>query len=177
MAENSNNGNVAAVRSNNDKYTHNFDLNEISPLRTTSKDQQINSDIPAQSATINVDNVDTFVPQKKSANKLKGKILFKFFIIFSFSHKDFSVASDKYKFFFIFFLIGTYEAVLTRLDISGKARLPFLTAISLCVLLLIVLIILIAFWPSIPYYMKADICVEKECLDASSQVSFSYTHK
>lgn len=29
---------------------------------------------------------------------------------------------------------------------------------------------MIVFWPRIPDYMSAKVCVEKECLDASSQV-------
>lgn len=66
--------------------------------------------------------------------------------------------------------LGTYEAVLTHLDISRKARIPFLITVVLCALLIIVLIAMIALWPRIPFYMKADVCVERECMESSSQV-------
>lgn len=65
---------------------------------------------------------------------------------------------------------GTYEAVLTHLDISQRARTSFLIATALCALLFVVIIVMIAFWPRIPFYMKADVCVERECMESSSQV-------
>lgn len=65
---------------------------------------------------------------------------------------------------------GTCEELLTQLEISKKARIPFLVLIGVITALLVILILMTVFWPTIPYYMKADICVEKECLDSSAQV-------
>lgn len=72
--------------------------------------------------------------------------------------------------FLFVILLGTYEAVLTHLDISRKARIPFLITTVLCALLLVVLIVMIALWPRIPFYMKADVCADRECMESSSQV-------
>lgn len=59
---------------------------------------------------------------------------------------------------------------MIKLDLSEKARLPFVCAVVLCFLLTILLIVLAVFWPRIPAYMRSPVCVDKECLDASAQV-------
>ncbi|KAJ6637056.1 Protein gone early, partial [Pseudolycoriella hygida] len=66
-----------------------------------------------------------------------------------------------------------YEAVWTKLDISQKARLPFLIINALCVVLLVILAIMVGLWPNIPNYMREDVCVEKECMESSSQILLS----
>lgn len=150
-----------------DEYTKNFDLNEISPLRTStastassthSNDSQTttrNGNAAHLSSPPIVLNMtgppgsgkhqdsppeiddETFMPGSKRSNKFRG----------------------------------TYEDILAKLDLSEKARLPFVCAIVLCILLTIVLIVMAVFWPRIPAYMRSPVCVDRECLDASAQVS------
>lgn len=64
------------------------------------------------------------------------------------------------------------EAVYTHYEISKKSRIPFLVLSAACLILLLVVIILAIVWPYIPSYMRADVCIEPECFDASKQVSF-----
>lgn len=70
------------------------------------------------------------------------------------------------------FSVGTYEEILGKLDLSEKARLPFVISVVLSVVLFVIVVLMIIFWPRIPDYMSAKVCVEKECLDASSQVNY-----
>lgn len=63
------------------------------------------------------------------------------------------------------------ERVYTHFDVSKKSRLPFLILSAACLLLLLIVIILAIVWPYIPSYMRADVCIEEECFDASKQVS------
>lgn len=138
MAENGNGGNVAITGA--DKYTHNYDAEEIDPLQlrgSAEKTDRNRLTDTVAAVEITPDVSDSFVPMARKPSKLRG----------------------------------TYEAVLARLDITARARLPFLLVILLCVLLLIVVIAMCAFWPRIPYYMRADVCVDVECLDSSAQVS------
>lgn len=163
MAEKGSNGDAAApsVSVNNskkrtpDQYTRNFDLNEISPLRKPPTNGDTHpadvdgsaADVKKSQTLINMINPGEEDPTTDNSIPAKSK--------------------NKLK--------GTYDAMLTRLDISEKARPPFLLTIGLCVLLLVVIIVMIAFWPRIPFYMRAEVCVDKECMDSSSQVScFSF---
>lgn len=137
-----------------DQYTRNFDLNEISPLRGddgSNKNGETNGHrllINDQPHQFNIQVIDADDPDGAGAH-----------------HQPMSSSKSKNK------LKGTYHSILTNLQISEKARLPFLLTIGLAAILLLAIIIMIAFWPRIPYYMKANICVDKECLQASSQVS------
>jgi hypothetical protein len=65
------------------------------------------------------------------------------------------------------------EAIYTHYEISKKSRIPFLVLSVACLILLLVVIILAIVWPYIPSYMRADVCVDPECFDASRQVSLS----
>lgn len=165
MAEKGSNGDAAApsASANNskkrtpDQYTRNFDLNEISPLRKPPTNGDMH---PADE-------------NGEAGDDKKSQIL----INMNTTAEDNTTtdnsipAKSKNK------LKGTYDAILTRLDISDKARLPFLLTIGLCVFLLVVIIVLIAFWPRTPFYMRAEICVDKECMDSSSQVLFHLLFK
>lgn len=63
------------------------------------------------------------------------------------------------------------EAVYSHYEISKKSRIPFLVLSAACLILFLVVIILAIVWPYIPSYMRADVCTEEECFDASKQVS------
>lgn len=65
------------------------------------------------------------------------------------------------------------ESVFARYDISKKSRLPFVILSAACLILLLIVIILAIVWPYIPSYMRADVCIDEECFDASKQVSLS----
>lgn len=158
MAEKGSNGDAVApsASANNskkrtpDQYTRNFDLNEISPLRKPSTNGEMH---PTDENGEAADDKKTQILINMNTNAEND------------TTTDNSIpAKSKNK------LKGTYDAMLTRLDISDKARLPFLLTIGLCVLLLVVIIVMIAFWPRTPFYMRAEICVNKECMDSSSQV-------
>lgn len=63
------------------------------------------------------------------------------------------------------------EAVYARYEISKKSRIPFIVLSAACLMLLLIVIILAIVWPYIPSYMRADVCIDPECFDASKQVS------
>lgn len=63
------------------------------------------------------------------------------------------------------------EAVYSHYEVSKKSRIPFLVLSAACLILLLIVIILAIVWPYIPSYMRADVCIESECFDASKQVS------
>lgn len=151
-----------------DEYTKNFDLNEISPLRTSA----------AASTSSNgskSDRVDAMAaPQRNGASHTAPVVL-------NMTggaggsgggtngdrSADDTFQSGKQRRRFR----GTYDELVGKLDLSERARLPFVLVIALCALLLATLIVLVAFWPRIPAYMRAPVCVDKECLDAAAQVS------
>ncbi|XP_055840885.1 protein gone early [Episyrphus balteatus] len=56
------------------------------------------------------------------------------------------------------------------MQLSPKRRLLYIATASLCALLLVIIIFLIAFWPEVPFYLKAELCVDKECVLASQQI-------
>lgn len=63
------------------------------------------------------------------------------------------------------------DAIYTRYEISKKSRLPFIILSALSLILLLTVILLAIFWPYIPSYMRRDVCIEQECIDATKQVS------
>lgn len=62
------------------------------------------------------------------------------------------------------------EAVYARYDVSKKSRIPFLALSVACLILFLIVVILAIVWPYIPSYMRADVCIDEECFDASKQV-------
>lgn len=77
----SNNGingdtNNSKLKENSDKYTSNFDPNEISPLRTGQAKESAGADSPQVQInviqTAGTDDADAFVPKKKGTNVIKG---------------------------------------------------------------------------------------------------------
>jgi hypothetical protein len=77
----------------------------------------------------------------------------------------------KWKMADVFNISGAYGRLLARYDITKKAENPFLLLTILCLLLAIVLIVLVCLFPRVPSYMRAEVCIESECLEASKQVS------
>jgi hypothetical protein len=63
------------------------------------------------------------------------------------------------------------NAVYNRYEISKKSRVPFLVLSIVSVVLFLIVLILAIVWPYIPSYMRADVCIDSECFDASKQVS------
>lgn len=141
-----------------DQYTKNFDLNEIKPLNNDS----ILPYSEEETSRLNGGADDSIQKLEQVNLNLSGAS--------AVDGNDRALLPDNRT--ERNFIKGTYESMLSRLDISQKAKLPFLIAVSLCAIFLIILIVLISFWPRIPYYMKADICVDKECIDASAQVRY-----
>lgn len=72
--------NNSKLKESSEKYTNNFDPNEISPLRTGQAKESVEVDASPQ-VQINVsqspgtDDADAFVPKKKGTNKFKGKCI------------------------------------------------------------------------------------------------------
>lgn len=54
--------------------------------------------------------------------------------------------------------------------LSRKRRILYITTACLCAVLLVIIILLIAFWPEVPFYLRAELCLEKECVQASQQL-------
>ncbi|KFB38800.1 hypothetical protein ZHAS_00006282 [Anopheles sinensis] len=65
---------------------------------------------------------------------------------------------------------GMYERLLKLFDVSKKSERPFLLLIVICLLLLLIIVVLAICWPRIPAYLRKEVCVEAECLEASKQV-------
>ncbi|GAB0089347.1 Peptidase M13 [Sergentomyia squamirostris] len=63
-----------------------------------------------------------------------------------------------------------YESVMTQMELNKRSQTVFICLLVLCLILMIILIGLVIFWPKIHDYMTAEVCVEQECLDASSQI-------
>ncbi len=68
--------NNSKFKENADKYTKDFDPNEISPLRTGQAKENVDADSPQVQINMTqpagTDDADTFVPKKKGTNKFKG---------------------------------------------------------------------------------------------------------
>lgn len=62
------------------------------------------------------------------------------------------------------------QAIYSHYDVSKKSRIPFLVLSVASLVLFLIVIILAIVWPYIPSYMRADVCIEPECFDASKQV-------
>lgn len=142
-----------------DQYTRNFDLNEINPLRGAGEDDDGGGVTIIKNGVNNADHrssihiIETDDQHGTAMPPPPAPILT-------------SRSTNKLK--------GTYYSILTNLHINEKARMPFMLTIGLAAILLLIIIVMIAFWPRIPYYMKANICVDKECMQASSQVFFFF---
>ena len=54
--------------------------------------------------------------------------------------------------------------------LSRKRRILYITTACLCAVLLVIIIMMIAFWPEVPFYLKAELCLEKECVQSSQQI-------
>lgn len=65
------------------------------------------------------------------------------------------------------------QAIYSHYDISKKSRLPFLVLSAACLILFLIVAILAIVWPYIPSYMRAEVCIDEECFEATKQVSVS----
>ncbi|XP_058127649.1 protein gone early [Anopheles coustani] len=65
---------------------------------------------------------------------------------------------------------GMYERLLKLFDVSKKSERPFLLLIVICLVLLLIIVVLAICWPRIPAYLRKEVCVEAECLEASKQI-------
>ncbi|XP_030381472.1 protein gone early isoform X2 [Scaptodrosophila lebanonensis] len=54
--------------------------------------------------------------------------------------------------------------------LSRKRRILYVTTACLCALLFVIIIMLIAFWPEVPFYLRAPLCLERECVESSRQL-------
>lgn len=170
---------TAAVPLNNtrkrtpDEYTKNFDLNEISPLRTPSE--------TATTATANGSKPSAASEGSKCNNghtTATATTVLLPPVVLNMSRSpaavdgqpdvaDSATAGGKPRNKFR----GTCDDIVGRLELGGRARRPFLVVCALCAVLLVALIVLACLWPRVPAYMRAPVCVEKECLAAGAQVS------
>lgn len=66
------------------------------------------------------------------------------------------------------------QAIYSHYEISKKSRLPFIVLSAACFILFLIVIILAIVWPYIPSYMRADVCIEEECFEATKQVSSNF---
>ncbi|XP_022211833.2 protein gone early isoform X2 [Drosophila obscura] len=56
------------------------------------------------------------------------------------------------------------------MSLSRKRRILYVSTACLCALLLIIIIMLLAFWPDVPFYLRAPLCLERECVESSRQL-------
>lgn len=68
------------------------------------------------------------------------------------------------------FLIPGRLSFDALMRLSRKRRILYITTACLCAVLLVIIIMMIAFWPEVPFYLKAELCLEKECVEASRQI-------
>lgn len=144
------------------KYTTKYDPDEVDPLKENDEKKQLNViNVPDDQTETNSEN-DT----KKKGNNIKGNKRFASLSLYLTFNKSFLL--------FLPFDIGNYKRVMDHYEISKKSKKPFCLLISICLILLIVIIFLISFWPRLPDYLTAEVCSETECFDSSSQVSAFY---
>uniref|UniRef100_A0A1A9X5C5 Uncharacterized protein n=1 Tax=Glossina brevipalpis TaxID=37001 RepID=A0A1A9X5C5_9MUSC len=68
------------------------------------------------------------------------------------------------------FLLPGRASLDALMRLSRKRRILYITTACLCAVLLVIIIMLIAFWPEVPFYLRAELCLEKECVQASQQL-------
>ncbi|XP_053949080.1 protein gone early isoform X1 [Anastrepha ludens] len=56
------------------------------------------------------------------------------------------------------------------MQLSRKRRILYITTVCFCALLLVIIVMMIAFWPEVPFYFRAELCLEKECVQTSQQL-------
>lgn len=56
------------------------------------------------------------------------------------------------------------------MQLSRKRRILYITTVCFCALLLVIIVMMIAFWPDVPFYFRAELCLEKECVQSSQQL-------
>ncbi|XP_004520085.1 protein gone early isoform X2 [Ceratitis capitata] len=56
------------------------------------------------------------------------------------------------------------------MQLSRKRRILYITTVCFCALLLVIIVMMIAFWPDVPFYFRAELCLEKECVQTSQQL-------
>ncbi|ALC48914.1 CG9634, partial [Drosophila busckii] len=56
------------------------------------------------------------------------------------------------------------------MSLSRKRRLMYVATACLCALLLVIICMLAAFWPEVPFYLRAPLCLQRECVESSRQL-------
>ncbi|XP_032593845.1 protein gone early isoform X2 [Drosophila grimshawi] len=56
------------------------------------------------------------------------------------------------------------------MSLSRKRRILYVTTVCLCAVLLVIIIMLVAFWPEVPFHMRAPLCLQRECVESSRQL-------
>lgn len=56
------------------------------------------------------------------------------------------------------------------MNLSRKRRILYVATACLCALLLVIIIMLLAFWPEVPFHMRAPLCLQRECVESSRQL-------
>ncbi|XP_068154731.1 protein gone early isoform X1 [Drosophila tropicalis] len=56
------------------------------------------------------------------------------------------------------------------MGLSRKRRILYVTTACLCALLFVIIIMMLAFWPEVPFHMRAPLCLERECVESSRQL-------
>lgn len=166
-----------------EEYTKNFDLNEISPLRAPSPldghPAAHTNKLPTKNGNHDSKG-DLNARNGSSAGSTVSSLLLPAPVILNMTSSSSSAKKDdtqtvvdgtflvdnkrnKFK--------GTYDDIVGRLDLSERARRPFCVVVVLCAMLLTTVIGMAVFWPRVPAYLWSPVCVDKECMDASVQVS------
>lgn len=68
------------------------------------------------------------------------------------------------------FLLPGRLSLDALMQLSRKRRILYITTVCFCALLLVIIVMLIAFWPDVPFYFRAELCLEKECVQTSQQL-------
>lgn len=56
------------------------------------------------------------------------------------------------------------------MSLSRKRRILYVATACLCALLLVIIIMLLAFWPEVPFHLRAPLCLQRECVESSRQL-------
>lgn len=56
------------------------------------------------------------------------------------------------------------------MSLSRKRRILYVSTACLCAVLLVIIIMLVAFWPEVPFHMRAPLCLQRECVESSRQL-------
>ncbi|XP_023166573.2 protein gone early isoform X1 [Drosophila hydei] len=67
-------------------------------------------------------------------------------------------------------LLPGRRSIDALMSLPRKSRILYVATACLCALLLVIIIMLLAFWPEVPFHLRAPLCLQRECVESSRQL-------